>query len=115
MTAVTPTLASCIQHRSWLIRYDVKIALSPQTVLPLTALLTDERALGLVLPASALGLKVTGEVLPEVRPVRHGAVPRAIWETLWERGTVVEREQHTESHSRWDLAAVGVKPQYVRV
>ena len=34
----------------------------------------------LVLPPCAVRLQVAGEVVPEVRPVGHGAVPRAVRE-----------------------------------
>ena len=41
---------------------------------------TDVGTLILVLPPRAVRLQVAGEVVPEVRPVGHGAVPRAVRE-----------------------------------
>ena len=50
-------------------------------------------AVHLVLRQVAVRVSVAREVLPEVRPVRHGAVPRAACKLLGQRGVVVEGEQ----------------------
>ena len=50
----------------------------------------------LVLPPRAVRLQVAGEVVPEVRPVGHGAVPRAVGEPEGAGWTRVEGELEPE-------------------
>ena len=61
------------------------------------ALLCSVRAVHFVLCQRAVRVGVAREVLPEVRPVRHGAVPFAGCELLWQHGVVVEGEQYLEA------------------
>ena len=53
----------------------------------------------LVLPPRALRLQVAGEVVPEVRPVGHGAVPRAVREPEGADWTRVEGELEPEPNN----------------
>ena len=57
------------------------------------ALLCSVRAVRFVLCQRAVRVGVAREVLPEVRPVRHGAVPLAGCKLFWQRRVVVEGEQ----------------------
>ena len=80
-----------------MIRSDVDVAGVADGDASLTAALGGVGTRSLVLAPSALRLEVAQHVLPEVRPVRHGTVPRAVRKWLGQRRDVVKREPETES------------------
>ena len=65
----------------------------------LAAAVVGVGARSFVLAPSALRLVVAQQVLPEVRPVSHGTVPRVVQKLLGQRCVFVEGESQSESSS----------------
>ena len=81
---VTPGYQMSVKHL-FLITFEhlpptVKVAATPDGQKSRAAEVTGVGTLLLVLPPRAVRVQVAGEVVPEVRPVGHGAVPRAVRE-----------------------------------